>query len=156
MYTQECQNAQNPTLDTLKICFENAEFNFKKFDVSSEKVAKIIEEQMQWKDKKQVGLGYESVPPPFNHTYIPTPLTQEEIDREPYMIYGKPAAEQATGPSARVFDTNISTSNTDVSVSQGKQGNEKSESSKLVSMFGVPICDEYVSNVKTDVFFVMM
>mgnify|MGYP001547216250 CR=1 FL=1 len=98
----------------MKISLENTDINFKKFDVSSEKVAKIIEEQMQWKDKKQVGLGYESVPPPFNHNYISTPLTQKEIDREPYMIYGKPAAEQATEPSARVLDTNFSTSNVNV------------------------------------------
>ena len=101
-YRNKCKNydhiknklaAVTKELDTLKSRFENADFNFKKFDVLSEKVAKIIEEQMKWKDQKHVGLGYESVPPPFSHTYIPTPLTQEEIGREPYMIYGKPTAE---------------------------------------------------------------
>ena len=120
--------------------------------MSSEKVVKLIEEQMQWRDQKQVGIGYDSVPPPFNHKYTPTPLSQEEIDREAYMVYSKPTAEQAIGPSARVLDTNLSTSNTDMSVSQGKQGDQKSESNKSVSKFGVPICDESVFNVKTDVF----
>ena len=105
-YSNKCENydhlkrklvAVTAELDALKNRFENAEFNFKKFDGSSEIVAKMIEEQMQWKDitcgnQRKVGLGFESVPPPFNHNYTAIPLSQEEIDREPFLVYGKPTS----------------------------------------------------------------
>ena len=58
-------------LDTLKAKFEKADFNFKKFDVSSNVVETMIEKQLQFQFKKRVGLGYNSVPPPFNDHYTP-------------------------------------------------------------------------------------
>jgi len=39
-------------LDTLKTRFQNADFNFKKFDVSSEIVETMIEKQLKWKDSQ--------------------------------------------------------------------------------------------------------
>ena len=117
----------------------------------------MIEEQMQWKDitcgnQRKVGLGYESVPPPFNHNYIAIPLSQEEIDREPFLVYGKPTSEQATKSNDKILDTNISTLSADVSVVQGEQEAEKSESNNSVSKFGVEFCDESVLNSNTKVF----
>ncbi|XP_023764602.1 uncharacterized protein LOC111913103 [Lactuca sativa] len=161
-YNNKCENYNyikkqlvvTEELNTLKIHYENVDFNFKKFDVSSEKVATIIEKQMKWKDKKQVGIGYKSVPPPFNYNYTTQPMTLEEIDREPFMVFGKSAAEQATKPSARVLDTNISTSIADVTVSQQTQDDGKIESNNnLVSKVGVSNSnvDESVLDVKTDI-----
>ena len=54
-------------LDTLKIRFQNANFTFKKFDVSSKTIETKIETKLKWQDKKKVGLRYDSVPPLFNH-----------------------------------------------------------------------------------------
>ena len=60
-------------IDTLKTRFENADFNFKKFDVSSKKVESITEKQLKFKDNQNKGLGYHNVPPPFNDNYSPPP-----------------------------------------------------------------------------------
>ena len=38
-------------LDALKAKFKDADFNFKKFDVSSEIVELMIKKQLNWKDK---------------------------------------------------------------------------------------------------------
>ncbi|KAL4587548.1 hypothetical protein LXL04_000419 [Taraxacum kok-saghyz] len=61
--------------------FKNAEFNFKKFDVSSEKVEVMIENQMKWQDKQGEGLGYSAVPPPFDNNY--TPVLEPIVLRRP-------------------------------------------------------------------------
>ena len=44
----------------------------KKFDVSSEKVEIMIENHLQYRDQSTEGLGYNCVPPPFNHNYTPS------------------------------------------------------------------------------------
>ena len=51
--------------------FKNAEFNFKKFDVSSENVETMIENHLKFKNNSTDGLGYNAVPPPFNDNYTP-------------------------------------------------------------------------------------
>ena len=56
-------------LDTLQNKFDNAYFNFRKFDVSCEVVASMIEHNLQFKVNQQKGLGYDKVPPPYNHNY---------------------------------------------------------------------------------------
>ncbi|MFS7996454.1 hypothetical protein Hanom_Chr12g01130191 [Helianthus anomalus] len=79
-------------LDSLKSTFENMEFNFKKFDVFSEKVEKMINQQLKY-NKKEVrnkGLGFVCIPPPYSHNYSSYPMTKEEIDNLPKMEYGKP------------------------------------------------------------------
>lgn len=67
-------------LETLKTRFENADFNFKKFDVSSTVVENMIANHTKWQDKKRDGLGYGDVPPPYNHNYSCVNVTQEEED----------------------------------------------------------------------------
>ena len=64
-------------LDTWKSKFNDAEFNFKKFDVSSEVVESIIEHQTKWASKHGEGFGYRSVPPPYNHNYVSSIETEE-------------------------------------------------------------------------------
>ena len=56
-------------IESLKGNFENADFNFRKFDVLSEVVANMIDHCMQFKRNQSKGLGYNQVPPPFNHSY---------------------------------------------------------------------------------------
>ncbi|KAL7598885.1 hypothetical protein Lser_V15G22440 [Lactuca serriola] len=101
----------------------------------------MIEGQMQWKDitcgnQKKVGLGFESGPPPFNHTYTVIPLSQEEIDREPFMVYGKSASEQATRSNDKILDTSISTSSAD----KKDNKNQKSDKSSTKSNGNKQIC----------------
>ena len=78
-------------IDNLKSTFENTEFNFKKFDVSSEKVEKMINQQLQFskKEVRNKGLGYVSISPPYNHNYTSIPITEEEIANMPDMEYGR-------------------------------------------------------------------
>ena len=165
-YSNKCENYDHlkrkfvvvtTELDALKNRIENVEFIFNKFDGSSEVVAKMIEGQMQWKDitcgnQIKVGLGFESVPPPFNHNYTAIALSQEEIDREPFMVYGKSASEQATRSNNKFLDTNISTSSADVAVVQGEQEAEKSKSNNYVCKFGVEFCDESMLNSNSKFF----
>ncbi|MFS7968207.1 hypothetical protein Hanom_Chr09g00794771 [Helianthus anomalus] len=79
-------------LNDLKSTFENTEFNFKKFDVSSEKVEKIINQHLKYskKEVRNKGLGFVCIPPPYNHNYTSLPMTEEEIDNLLDMEYGKP------------------------------------------------------------------
>ena len=65
-------------LDALKAKYNDVEFAFKKFDVSSEVVASMIEKQLKFKDNQSKNLGYNSVPPPFNDNYNPPLETNEE------------------------------------------------------------------------------
>ncbi|KAL4592780.1 hypothetical protein LXL04_005785 [Taraxacum kok-saghyz] len=51
--------------------FKDAEFNFKKFEVSSEKVEAMIENHLKFKNNSTDGLGYHTVAPPFNDNYTP-------------------------------------------------------------------------------------
>ena len=56
------------------------------------------------------------MPPPYNHNYQFKPLTEQEINREPFLKYGF-----VSGGSINVESTNVSTSHTDQSHSQSKQ-----------------------------------
>ncbi|MFS7945463.1 hypothetical protein Hanom_Chr06g00524581 [Helianthus anomalus] len=77
-------------LDSLKSTFENTEFHFKKIDVSSEKVENMINKQLQFskKETRNKGLGYVSIPPPYNHSYTAIPMTERKIANMPDMVYG--------------------------------------------------------------------
>ena len=79
----------------MKAKYKDAEFNFKKFDVSSAVVETMIEKQMKWKTKQVEGLGYNNVPPPFNDNYT-SPIETKEVE-EPVKY-------------EKVNDTNASTS----------------------------------------------
>ena len=91
-------------LDALKAKYNDADFNFKKFDVSSTVVETMIEKQLKFKnqDKDKLGLGYNEVPPPFNDNYT---LPLESKESETPMVHGKPSSE-----TTNVNDTNVSTS----------------------------------------------
>ena len=78
-------------VESLKGKFETAKLNVRKYDFSSEVVANMIDHCIQFKHNQSKGLGYDNVPPPFNHTYQIQPLTKEEIAKEPFMVYGKPS-----------------------------------------------------------------
>ncbi|TLX69014.1 hypothetical protein E9993_23135 [Labilibacter sediminis] len=67
-------------LSALKAKYNDADFTFKKFDVSSVVVESMIEKHYQFKDQKTKGLGYSSVPPPFNGNFTP-PLENLEIEQ---------------------------------------------------------------------------
>ena len=58
-------------LDASNARFKDADFNFKKFEVSSDKVEVMIEKYFQFRDQSIEGLGYNSVAPPFNDNYTP-------------------------------------------------------------------------------------
>ena len=90
LHFKELAEKLNAELDSLKLTFENTEFNFKKFEVSSEKVEKMINKHLQFskKETRNKGLGYVSIPPPYNHFYTNIPLTDEEIAAIPDMAYG--------------------------------------------------------------------
>ncbi|KAL4584141.1 hypothetical protein LXL04_008731 [Taraxacum kok-saghyz] len=51
--------------------FKDAEFNFRKFEVSSENVKIMIENHLKFKNNSTNGVGYNSVAPPFNDNYTP-------------------------------------------------------------------------------------
>ena len=77
----------------------------------------MIEKQLRWQGKKNVGLGYYSVPPPFNDNHTFFPLNEEEIPREAHMQYGKPIVFE-TVDIDRMNNTNVSTSHADASLVQ--------------------------------------
>ena len=79
----------------------------------------MIDQSMQFKRNQSKGLGYKFVPPPFNHSYEPKPLSKEEIANESFMIYGKPSGF-VSGGFINVESTNISTSPADQSLNQSK------------------------------------
>ncbi|MFS8019719.1 hypothetical protein Hanom_Chr15g01407001 [Helianthus anomalus] len=69
LHFKELSEKLTVELENLKSTFENTEFNFKKFDVSSEKVEKMINQQLKYSNKeaKKKGLGFVYIPPPYNH-----------------------------------------------------------------------------------------
>ncbi|KAL4556840.1 hypothetical protein LXL04_035004 [Taraxacum kok-saghyz] len=81
-YTKNQLELLTVELDTLKGKFKNADFNFKKFEVSSAKVETMIENQLKFKNQKTEGLGYNNVPPPYNDNYTP-PLELVVLKRPP-------------------------------------------------------------------------
>jgi Zinc knuckle len=139
-------------LKTTESKFENAEFNFKKFDVSSTVVETMIEKQLKFqtqaKDKQGLGYNLNKVPPPYNDNYTPPLETNEpEIPME----YGKKSlVEQKQETESTSTSENESTSQagsekvnvTDASASCGgkesvhdehKQNSVDSETNDLVS-----------------------
>ena len=106
-------------IESLKGKFETAKLDVRKYDFSSEVVANMIDHSMQFKKNQSKGLGYNHVPPPFNHSYVSKPLSKEEIVNESFMIYGKPSGF-VSGGFINVESTNISTSPTDQSLNQLK------------------------------------
>lgn len=107
-------------LDALKAKYQDAEFNFKKFDVSSTVVETMIEKQLRFKnqDKDKKGLGYNSVPPPFNDNYTP-PLETSEF--EPFSHYGK--SHESSSVNSNNFD-HANVSNVSASCADEKPGED--------------------------------
>ncbi|KAM0040032.1 putative transcription factor interactor and regulator CCHC(Zn) family [Helianthus debilis subsp. tardiflorus] len=97
LHFKELSEKLTVELNDLKSTFENTEFNFKKFDVSSEKVEKMINQQLKYskKEVRNKGLGFVCIPPPYNHNYTSIPMTDEEIADLPEMEYGKPGDRKA-------------------------------------------------------------
>ncbi|KAI3689359.1 hypothetical protein L2E82_47314 [Cichorium intybus] len=86
-------------LDALKAKFNDADFTFKKLDVSSAVVESMIEQQFKWKTKQGEGLGYSSVPPPFNDNYTPI-LETKEIEKSVLSYQPVASASVQTDQSA--------------------------------------------------------
>ncbi|MFS8033361.1 hypothetical protein Hanom_Chr17g01568681 [Helianthus anomalus] len=97
LHFKELSEKLTVELNELKSTFENTEFNFKKFDVSSEKVEKMINQQLKYskKEVRNKGLGFVCIPPQYNHNYSSIPMTREDGDNLPKMEYGK--AEDSVG-----------------------------------------------------------
>ena len=101
-------------LDDLKIKCGKIDVSFKNYAASSKTVESLFENQLKFKDNQNKGLGYDCVPPPFNHNYNPPLETNEE---EMYAQYGQTSASasvktEQSGPTEDVEmnDTNDSTS----------------------------------------------
>ena len=102
-------NEVTAELEELKAKFGNANFNFKKYDVSSKVVESMIEKQLKWQGKRGQGVGYESVPPPFNDNYTATSITKEEEEREKHLQYGMPAVNQSDDVKAPTSPESVRT-----------------------------------------------
>ena len=125
-------------LDTLKSKFQNADFNFKKFDVSSVVVESMIEKQLKFKDQKTEGLGYGSVPPPFNDNYVPNLKPESEAQLEYYdqLLIGNITPETSDTTEEAKVDADLNVSNASTSCADanlvseaGNQENPKDSNS---------------------------
>ena len=74
----------------MKSKFENADFNFRKFDYSSDTVEKMINCQLKFKEKdmRNKGVGFAEIPPPYNQNYFSVPMSDEELLALPVKGYG--------------------------------------------------------------------
>ena len=82
---------------------------------------------LQFKQPQKKGIGYDKVPPPFNHNYQYRPVSDEEIANESFMVYGKPKSF-VSGGVINVENTNVYTSPADQSLNQSKHEVEGSVS----------------------------
>ena len=67
--------------DALKIKCRKTDVSFKNYTASSQTVECLYETQLKFKENQNKGLGYDSVPPPYNHNYTSIPMKKKEIDR---------------------------------------------------------------------------
>src|ERR1044071_707791 len=89
MHQKKVIDELSAELDSLKSKFENADFHFRKFDCSSERVEKMISSKLKFRENKGAGIGFVEIAPPYNHNYTRLPLSDEEIENEKNMEYGK-------------------------------------------------------------------
>ncbi|XP_052622759.1 uncharacterized protein LOC111896584 [Lactuca sativa] len=118
-YTKTQLDVVTKELDELKIKSGKTDVSFKNYYASSKIVESLYETQLKFKENQNKGLGYDCVPPPFNHYYTSIPLTQNETDREPHLRYGKPAGFVSRG-FINIESTNFSTSSADTPLDQAK------------------------------------
>ncbi|MFS7899494.1 putative transcription factor interactor and regulator CCHC(Zn) family [Helianthus anomalus] len=64
-------------LDSVKTSFKENDFHLKKIDKSSSLVSNIVGEHAKFEGQKAQGLGYNQVPPPFNHNYTSSLLSAD-------------------------------------------------------------------------------
>ncbi|KAL4556313.1 hypothetical protein LXL04_038960 [Taraxacum kok-saghyz] len=93
---------------------EDADFNFKKFEVSSATVETMIEKHLKFKDQSTEGLRYSAVPPPYNDNYTP-PLEPVILRRpvpvcQPTMPVSVKIEQPKHVESVKLNDSNASTS----------------------------------------------
>ncbi|MFS7918818.1 hypothetical protein Hanom_Chr03g00205601 [Helianthus anomalus] len=88
MYDKEIMNDLIKELEEIKLRYQLNEINIKKYDTSSKLVKDICDIQSEYKKKKRAGLGYNKVPPPYNHNYTYMPYYMEEMVNEDTMTYG--------------------------------------------------------------------
>ncbi|XP_052622642.1 uncharacterized protein LOC128127934 [Lactuca sativa] len=147
-YVKRQNDALTAELDTLKKRFDSVNFAFQNFDGSSKVVATMIDHCMDFKRNQQKGLGYDHVPPPYNHTYQYQPLSIDEIAKESFMVYGK-SSGFVSGGIINVKSTNASTSTADQPLDQAKH-----EAGESVSVFksDVSVMNNFncVSDVETE------
>ena len=79
VYSNKCENYDyikrqlatiTEELDTLKIKCGKTNVSFKNYTASSQTIKCLFETQLKFNDNQNKGLGYDSVPPPFNHNYM--------------------------------------------------------------------------------------
>ncbi|MFS7913376.1 hypothetical protein Hanom_Chr02g00141121 [Helianthus anomalus] len=85
---KETINALTKELDEIKQKYQINEVNIKKYEICSKLVKDLCDIQLEYKGKKGCGLGYNKVPPPFNHNYTYLTLTVEELVNADTMTYG--------------------------------------------------------------------
>ncbi|MFS7987840.1 hypothetical protein Hanom_Chr11g01027581 [Helianthus anomalus] len=69
--------------------YQQNEININKFDTSSQVVQNMCNMQLAYKENKGKGLGYNQVPPPYNHNYSRMPSTEQDLENEKNMMYVK-------------------------------------------------------------------
>ncbi|KAI3767782.1 hypothetical protein L2E82_18185 [Cichorium intybus] len=112
--------------------------NENNFEGSSEVVKSMIEKQLKWDDNQ--GLGYKSVPPPFNNNFTP-PLETEESE-ECYLSKFIPKDQSGTAENTKKKSTNASTLCADSEGTRNKEGNQDSKIDNLSS----ENCDDKPTN----------
>ncbi|KAL4556408.1 hypothetical protein LXL04_039059 [Taraxacum kok-saghyz] len=130
-YTKNQLELLTAELDTLKGKFKNADFNFKKFEVSSAKVETMIETQLKFKDQKTEGLGYNNVPPPYNDNYTPV--------LEPVVLKRPPPVDQSNAETTKLNKSNASTSCADTVLVEDWTEEEDSDSDTVKALSKTPL-----------------
>ncbi|MFS7900046.1 hypothetical protein Hanom_Chr07g00616451 [Helianthus anomalus] len=86
----ECDSVR-VELELLTGKYQQNEINIKKFDTSSKVVQNDCNVQLAFKVNKWKGFGYNQVAPPYNHNYTRMLDTEEDLENEQHMVYGKPS-----------------------------------------------------------------
>ncbi|KAJ0767171.1 putative nuclear polyadenylated RNA-binding protein Nab2/ZC3H14 [Helianthus annuus] len=92
----ECDSVR-AELELLTGNYQQNELNMKKFDASSKVVQDMCDVQLAYKKNKGKGLGYNQVTPPYNQNYTRMSDTEEDLENEQHMVYGKPSDYTSRG-----------------------------------------------------------
>ncbi|KAD6454818.1 hypothetical protein E3N88_09524 [Mikania micrantha] len=124
-------------IEKLRAKYNDSEFSFKKFESASQIVKNLLDQQLHGNNKRSLGLGYKSVPPPFKDNYTSMSISEEEIAKEKQMTYGpKIVFENVENESTKETDcvgkgVNV-TSDSETSAEEVKDDELKPSNSKFV------------------------